>query len=484
MEAAPSRRGRQRTEQDSLGEHAVPALALHGIQTQRAIENYPISGMRASPALIAAYGWLKWAMAGANGELRRLPRRKADAIARAAREVAEHRHDDQFPVDVFQAGAGVSFHMNVNEVIANRAAELLGGRRGRYDRVHPNDDVNLGQSTNDTFPTAVRMAVRTEMDGLMRAAGNCARALGRKSRQFRAVVKSGRTHLQDAVPVTLGQEFGGYAATLEACRGQLAAAARDLEELGLGGSAAGTGLNVPPRAPQLALARLRRQTGHHWRQASNLFAAMQSQLPLAQASAALRNLALELIRISNDLRLLASGPRTGLSEIELPALQPGSSIMPGKVNPVMPEMLAMVCFQVVGNDVATAMALQAGQLELNVMMPAMAHATLQSVTILTRALEAFTDKCVNGIAANRAACNRYAHATLSLATGLNPYIGYRRTAELVKEALHSGRSLLELARAQQVLPEAQLRSVLDPARAAQGGRTGDSNRRKRKPRRA
>lgn len=448
-----------RIEHDSLGEVPVPRAALWGAQTQRAIENYPISGLRAAPALIRAYGLLKAALAEANCEARRLPRTKARAIARAAREVADHRHDEQFPVDVYQAGAGVSFHMNVNEVIAHRASQLLGGRA-----VDANDDVNRGQSTNDTFPTALRMALRFEFDELSAAVEGCARAFAAKGREFRRVAKAGRTHLQDAVPVTLGAEFAAYGVTLRACGRELAHAADGLLELGLGGSAAGNGVNASPQVTRSALAKLRRATGRQWRSAPDLSAAMQSQLPVAAASAAMRNLALELIRITNDLRLLSSGPRTGLAEIALPALQPGSSIMPGKVNPVMPEMLAMVCFQVVGNDTATALALQAGQLELNVMMPAMACATLQSAGILARAVQAFTAKCVRGITADRKRCREYAACTMALATSLTPAFGYARVAKMVQEALRSGRPLLELAlelnRSEKRAPEAEIRRLL------------------------
>ncbi len=455
-----------RRERDSLGPVLVPRCALYGAQTQRAVENYPISGRRAAPALIAAYGWLKACMAEANGGLGLLPRTTARAIARAAREVAEHQLDQHFVVDAFQAGAGVSFHMNVNEVIANRAAELLGGRRGAYDVVHPNDHVNLGQSTNDTFPSALRIALRMEFDPLLAAVERAGDAFRAKARQFAGIVKSGRTHLQDAVPLWLSEELGAYGAALAACHRELAQAADELLELGLGGSAAGTGLNANRRATALALRELSKHTGHRWRTAPDLFQAMQSQQPVARASSAMRNLALELIRISNDLRLLASGPMTGLAEIELPALQPGSSIMPGKVNPVMPEMLAMVSFQVVGNDVAAALAVQAGQLELNVMMPAMALATLDSATILASALDAFTNRCVKGIQANAKRCRAYADATLALATGLNPHIGYTRTAKLVQESLRTGRPLVELALEQRLLPAAQLRRILDPERAA------------------
>ncbi|HEY8056223.1 MAG TPA: aspartate ammonia-lyase [Terriglobales bacterium] len=451
-----------RWEEDSLGRIRVPRSALWGAQTQRALANYPISGQRAAPSLIAAYGWLKWALAGANAAAGELPPGIGRAIQRAAREVAEHRLDAQFPVDVFQAGAGVSFHMNVNEVIANRAQELLGGERGVYDRVHPNDHVNRGQSTNDTFPSALRIALRLEMDRLQPAAAECAEAFRRKGVAFAAIVKSGRTHLQDAVPMRLGQEFAAYAVTLDAAGRELSHAGDGLLELGLGGSAAGTGLNVNPHVTRRALRLLGEQTGHRWLQAGDLCAAMQSQFPVSVTSAAMRNLALELIRISNDLRLLSSGPRTGLHEIILPALQPGSSIMPGKINPVMPEMLAMVAFQVVGNDTAAALALQAGQLELNVMMPAMALATLQSAGILTHALRQFTRLCVRGIRADAARCRAYAAHTLSTATALNPYIGYHRTAELVQEALRSNRPLLELALEKKLLPPQQLRRLLTP----------------------
>ncbi|MGH9519089.1 MAG: lyase family protein, partial [Terriglobales bacterium] len=344
-----------------------------------------------------------------------------------------------------------------------------------YDRVHPNDHVNLGQSTNDTYPSALRMALRMELDGLIRAVQACARAFAAKGREFAGVAKAGRTHLQDAVPVTLGMELGAYGASLLPCAGELRHAADGLLELGLGGSAAGTGMNVDRRATRLALRRMSKQTGHRWRQAANLAAAMQSQLPLSVASAAMRNLALELIRITNDLRLLASGPRAGLHELDLPALQPGSSIMPGKVNPVMPEMLAMVAFQAVGNDTATALAVQAGQLELNVMMPAMARATLESASILTCGLNVFTERCIAGLRAARGGCETSAYATLALAASLNPYIGYSRAAKLVQEALRTGRPLLEVARAAHVLPEAQLKQLLDPV-AATGTRPKRSGR--------
>ncbi len=456
-----------RTERDSLGEHRVPAGAYYGIQTQRALENFPISGLRAEPSLITAYGWIKWSAAQANQELGLLPARISRVITRAAREMAEHKLDSWLLVDAFQAGAGVSFHMNVNEVIANRAAELLGQPLGVYAVVHPNDHVNYGQSTNDTFPTALRIAARLELDELIPALRSCSHALKVKGEEFDAILKAGRTHLQDAVPIRLGQEFAAYGVTLERAAEALEQAGEDLLELGLGGSAVGTGLNTHPRYARLVCRYLCRATGHEWLPAEDMRAAMQSLFPVMGISGRLRDTALELIRISNDLRLLSSGPATGLNEISLPALQPGSSIMPGKVNPVMPEMLAMVCFQVIGNDTAAAMASQAGQLELNVMMPAVAHAVLGASRILTAALKVFTTRCVEGITANEQRCRYYASSTLAQATALNPYLGYALTAQLVKEAQKTGTPLLELVESKQLLPAATLRALLDPAAMTQ-----------------
>ncbi len=459
--AAPKLSSPMRQEKDSLGMHPVPRDAYYGVQTQRAVENYPISGQRASAALIEAYGLQKWASARANEELGMVPRRLARAIQKAALEVAAHRWDPQFVVDVYQAGAGVSFHMNVNEVLANRANQILGGRLGEYKPVHPNDHVNFGQSTNDTFPTAMRIAARLEFDRLVPQVRACGQAFAAKGKEFDGVLKSGRTHMQDAVPIRLGQEFAAYALAFERCAGELEHAAAGLLELGLGGSAVGTGLNTHPRYRVLALRLLSGRTSHNWRPAADMRFAMQSQLPMAVASSALRNLALEVIRISNDLRLLSSGPMTGLNELQLPALQPGSSIMPGKVNPVMPELAAMVSFQAVGNDISVALAVQAGQLELNVMMPAMAHAVLHAAGILRNMLAVFTERCVRGLKANPERCRFYAGATLAQATALNPYIGYARAAELVKEALATNRSLVDLAREKNLLSPAELSRILD-----------------------
>ena len=458
-----------RQEKDSLGYKDVPADVYYGIQTARAVENYPISGMRAHPALIRAIGMEKEAAAAANLELGVLEPKVGQAIVQAAKEVQSGRWNDQFVVDVFQAGAGVSFHMNTNEVIANRAEELAGGKLGEYKIVHPNDHVNYGQSTNDVFPTAMRLATLLELEHLYPVLGDLAAAFEKKGQEFHEILKSGRTHMQDAVPMRLGQEFTAYAGAIRRAEKQIRDSSELLRELGLGGSAVGTGINTHPEYRAKAIANLARISGQKLVPADDMRYAMQSNLTMASLSSALRNLALEIIRISNDLRLLSSGPNTGLGEINLPALQPGSSIMPGKINPVMPELAAMVSFQVVGNDLAVAMAVQAGQLELNVMMPAMAYNVLQSITILTHTLRVFTDRCVAGISANAKRNEFYAQSTVSLATALNPYIGYAKAAEIAKESVETGKSIIEIARAKGYLTEAQINEILDPARMAGAG---------------
>lgn len=477
---------RTRIEHDSLGAVEVPSEAYYGAQTVRAVENFPISGLRAHPVLIRAYGLLKLACAEANLALGMIPPRKARAIIRAAKEVAEGRLNDQFPVDVYQAGAGVSFHMNVNEVIANRAIGYLGGKRGDYSLVHPNDDVNFGQSTNDTFPTAMRLAILLLLEDFYPALGELEQAFREKGREFDGILKSGRTHLQDAVPIRLGQEFAAYAETLRQARDSIMLNARGLGELGIGGSAAGTGLNTHPRFPAEVVKRLSRLMGRlsgvKLSAARDLRAAMQSQMPVAAVSGALRNLALELTRIANDLRLLSSGPHTGLGEITLPALQPGSSIMPGKVNPVMAELLNMVAFQVVGCDTVVALAVQAGQLELNVMMPAMAWNVLHAVEVLKNTCRVVARRCVRGIKANREVCERYAYGTPSIAAALNPVIGYARAAEIVKKALASGKSVREVALEEKVLSPRDLDRVLDPRRMTEPGLTLPRRRGKTKAR--
>jgi aspartate ammonia-lyase len=463
-----------RTEKDSLGTKELPADVYYGVQTARAVENYPISGMRAHPTLIRALAMVKEAAAEANRDLGLIDSTIADAIIKTAKEVEQGKWDKEFVVDVFQAGAGVSFHMNTNEVIANRAIEILGGALGDYSKVHPNDHVNYGQSTNDVFPTGMRLATLLELEKLYPVLDSLVAGLERKGKEFHEILKSGRTHMQDAVPMRLGQEFSAYAGAIRRAKDAIRANAELLRELGLGGSAVGTGINTHPDYRELVIKNLSRISGQKLVPVDDMRYAMQSNLAMASVSSALRNLALEVIRISNDLRLLSSGPNTGFAEINLPALQPGSSIMPGKINPVIPELAAMVSFQVVGNDVAVAMAVQAGQLELNVMMPTMAYSVLQSITILTNMLRQFTDKCVAGITANDHRCNFYVQATVSLATALNPYIGYAKAAEIAKEAVATGRSIIEIAREKQLLSEKEIDEILDPVRMTEPVRPLDA----------
>ncbi len=458
-----------RREKDSIGFVEVPAQAYYGAQTARAVDNYPISGMRAHPLLIRALGMVKHATALANKDLGLVEPRRADAIAQAAQEVIDGKWDNEFMVDVFQAGAGVSLHMNTNEVLANRANEIMAGKTGgsklgEYEHVHPNDHVNYGQSTNDVFPTAMRVATLLALATLYPVLDSLAGNIEKKAAEFNGVMKSGRTHLQDAVPIRLGQEFAAYAVAIRKADKNIRQAAESLRELGLGGSAVGTGINTHPDYRVKAVANLAKLSGQKLTPAEDMRWAMQSNACMAQVSAALRGLALEIIRISNDLRLLASGPNTGLAEIFLPSLQPGSSIMPGKINPVMPELAAMVCFQVIGNDTAIAYAVQAGQLELNVMMPTMAYNAMQSITILTNMLRQFDLHCVRGITANEKRCEFYAQSTVSLATALNPYIGYAKAAEIVKESVATGRSIIELAREKKLLSEKEIAEILDPVR--------------------
>lgn len=455
---------KMRTEKDSLGEKQVPADAYFGIQTQRAVENYPISGYRAHPHLIRAMGMIKKAAALANRELKLLDNKRAAAIIQASEEVIAGKFDDQFVVDVYQAGAGVSFHMNTNEVIANRAIEILGGRRGDYEVCHPNDHVNFGQSTNDVFPTAMRLAAVILLDDVLHSLGELERSFARKGKAFDHILKSGRTHMMDAVPIRLGQEFSSYATAMRRAADVLRQAQEGLRELGLGGSAVGTGVNTHPKYQKLAVQHLSKVSGQKLIATDDLRYAMNSNLALSVASSALRNLALELIRISNDLRLLSSGPNTGFAEIVLPALQPGSSIMPGKINPVMGELTAMVCFQAVGADLATAMAVQAGQLELNVMMPTMAWNVLHAAEILKNTMRVLAEKCVDGITANEARCRYYANATVAIAAALNPYIGYAAAAEIAKESVKTGRTVTEIALGRKLLDEKLLREILDPYR--------------------
>jgi aspartate ammonia-lyase len=407
---------------------------------------------------------IKMAAANVNRELGLIDERRARAIRRGAAEVADGRWNSEFVVDVYQAGAGVSFHMNANEVIANRAIELLGGKRGDYQICHPNDHVNCSQSTNDVFPTAMRLASIFLLNDVLQAVTEIAKSFSVQAKAFDRILKSGRTHLMDAMPIRLGQEFAAYATSMRRCEGVLEYSVGMLKEVGLGGTAVGTGVNTHPKFQKLVVRELSRISGEALRPTDDMRYAMQSNLAMSVASSALRNLALELIRIGNDLRLLASGPNTGLAEIELPALQPGSSIMPGKVNPVMAELTAMVGFQAVGADVVTALAVQAGQLELNVMMPAMAWNVLHSAEILKNTIRALAKKCVDGISAKEERCRYYASATISIAAALNPYIGYAAAAEIAKESVKTGRPIAEIALERKLLDEKMLLEILDPMR--------------------
>jgi fumarate hydratase class II/aspartate ammonia-lyase len=459
-----------RVERDTMGEVAVPVDALYGAQTARALENFPISGLRAHPAFVDATVTVKLAAAQVNAGLGLLPRRKARAIEQAAREVLEGRWRDQFVVDVYQAGAGTSHHMNVNEVLANRACEILGGRRGDRGLVDPNDDVNMAQSTNDVVPTAMRLAALQLTPPAVEALQALAATFEEKARAWDDVVKAGRTHLMDATPIRLGQEVSGWAAALRAAAARILSALPEMGALGIGGTAVGTGLNADPRYARRMVARLASLTGAPLVASPNPFYAMQSLAPFASLSGALRVAALELIRIGGDVRLLGSGPNTGLRELKLPAVQPGSSIMPGKVNPSMAEMLAMVSYQVLGLDAAIAAATAAGQLELNVMMPLIAFDLCHALGILEAAVRAFDERCARGLEADEARCREYAERTVSLATALAPRIGYGAAAEIVHDAVRRGRSIIAVAVEKGALGEAEARRVLDPGRSTRPGR--------------
>jgi aspartate ammonia-lyase len=432
-----------RTEKDSLGDYQVPQDAWYGIQTARAIDNFPISGRRPDPDFIRAHVLIKLAAARANCQPGWLSVEKRDAIVAACEHILQGECLDQFVVDRFQAGAGTSHNMNTNEVLANLANVALGGEKGAYKPVNPNDDVNMGQSTNDTIPTAIRLACMAKLPRLVDAARRMAAEFERLAEREKDTVKSGRTHLQDAVPTTIGIELAAYAWTLRRAADNLASCRDKLAEIGLGGSAAGTALNTSPGYPEKVAAELARLTGEPIK-SSQLAAQMQSMLDLQDLSARIRGLALELTRIANDLRLLASGPRTGLGEITLPAVQPGSSIMPGKVNPVMFEMLNQVCFQVMGQDHAVALMTQAGQLELNVMMPAMGSALFDAMDWLTHAMNAATEKNLKGIVVNRERCAFFIHQSVGLATLLYTQIGYMQAAEIAKESEKSGRPVKDI----------------------------------------
>jgi len=459
-----------RIEKDSLGEFKVPAEAWYGIQTARAVENFPISGRRPDVDFIKAHVLIKLAAARANCQPGWLDATRRDAIVAACERILAGEFLDQFVVDRFQAGAGTSHNMNTNEVIANLANVALGGRKGEYKPIHPNDHVNMGQSTNDTIPTAIRLACLMKLPRLLEAVGAMAAEFERIGHEERDTVKSARTHLQDAVPTTVGREFAAYGWTLRRIMDELAAVRPRLCEIGLGGSAAGTGLNTAPGYPQRVAEELARLTGEPI-VSSHLTAQMQSMYDLQRLSAALRGLALELTRISNDIRLLASGPRTGLGEITLPPVQPGSSIMPGKVNPVMFEMLNQVCYQVLGQDAAVAWMTQAGQLELNVMMPALGSALFDAMDWLTHAIRAATEKNLKGLKVNRERCYAFIHASVGLATLLNPRIGYMKAAEIAKESESTGRPVREIVASHGIMSAEEFDALV--LQAARDGRIGD-----------
>lgn len=433
-----------RAERDSLGEVRVPGEALYGAQTQRAVENFPISGLRPWRAFIWSMAMIKRAAAEVNRDLGLLDTERAKAIIQAAQEVIEGKWDNQFVVDPFQAGAGTSHNMNVNEVIANRATQILGGKSGEY-RVNPNDHVNMAQSTNDTIPTAIRLGALWRLDEVLEVVDGLASALHEKALEFDDIVKSGRTHLQDAVPVRLGQEFSAYSCAVSRDAERIRHSAEGLRRLGIGGTATGTGLNAHPEYHKRMVKKLSELTGIKLYESDNLFESMQSMADIADFSASLRTLAITLVRIANDFRLLASGPSTGLDEIRLPPVQPGSSIMPGKVNPVMAEMLDMAMFHVQGCDHTITLAAQAGQLELNVMMPIIAHNLFESMQVVIGSVKAFTDKAVRGLIANRSKAEGWLEKNAIIITALNPLIGYSQGAKLVKEALATDKTVRQLA---------------------------------------
>jgi aspartate ammonia-lyase len=433
-----------RIERDPLGEFEVPSDAYYGVQTQRARDNFQISGLTAPDSLVSATVLVKRAAAEANRELQRLDARRANAIIAAADEILGGKLRDQFVVDVYQAGAGTSHNMNTNEVLANRAAEILGGAKGTYIEVHPNDHVNMGQSTNDVFPTATRVALATEHLSFSAECRALAHAFEKKSTEFADVLKVGRTHLQDAVPITLGQEFGGYAACMVANAAAAEVGVQALHELNLGATALGTGLNAGDDYTQLAIAALARLTALPMRPAANRFRVTQSMGDVVAYSGALRRTAVELAKIASDLRLLSMGPRAGIAEIKLPAVQPGSSIMPGKVNPSIPEMVNQVCYQVYGCDITVMTAGEAGQLDLNVMMPVIAWNALHAQRILTNAMRTLRERTVDGIEADRARARELLDRSTAVATALSPYIGYAATAEVAKQAVASERPIRDI----------------------------------------
>lgn len=454
-----------RIEKDTMGKVTLPDNVYYGAQTKRAVINFPISGLRLPARFVRAQGIVKLAAARANGNLGLINKKIFRAIEKAALEVIKGKHNKHFVVDVYQAGAGTSQNMNANEVIANRAIELLGGKKGDYGVINPNDHVNMAQSTNDTIPTSMYISSYEAIkDDLIPSLKGLKKSLTGKAKEFDKIVKSGRTHMQDAVPIRLGQEFSGYAGAVGNDINRIQSASNSLLNLPIGGNALGTGINAHPKFRSSVIKEINKISGIRFRSCENLFEGIQNVNPAHEISASLRGAAITLTKIANDIRLLSSGPRTGFAEIILPAVQPGSSIMPGKVNPVMAEMLNMVCFQVIGNDTAIAYAMQASQLELNVMMPMIAHNLLFSIDILANGINAFDEKCVSDIKADKKKCNDYANATLAMATALNPVIGYASAAEISKEAYRTGKTVKQLIVEKGIASEKEADRMLDPGR--------------------
>ncbi|MCZ6506805.1 MAG: class II fumarate hydratase [Acidobacteria bacterium] len=459
-----------RTERDSLGEVQVPADAYYGAQTERARQNFPVSGLTFPRRFIAAMGLIKSEAAKVNAAMEIVPAELAAAICQAADEVVEGEHDAHFPLDIFQTGSGTSTNMNTNEVVSNRAIEILGGEMGSKTPVHPNDHVNAGQSSNDTIPTAIHISAYGALaEDLEPALEQLARSLEAKAVEFDDVVKIGRTHLQDAVPIRLGQEFSGYAQQIRNSQARVAAVKPRLAELALGGTAVGTGLNAPPGFADQVIAGMAERTGHAFLPAPNKFEALASKDAAVEASGAVRTLAVSLTKIANDLRWIGSGPRCGIGEINLPSLQPGSSIMPGKVNPVIPESVLMVAAQVIGNDATVAWGGAAGNFELNVMMPVIAFNLLQSIEISANAARLLAERCIDGLVANVERNREMIEKSMAMVTALAPRIGYDKAAEIAKESFKTGRTIREIAMEREVLPPDELERALDPRAQTEGG---------------
>jgi len=459
-----------RIEKDSLGELKVPTDAYYGVQTQRAVENFPISELKPHPDWVKATVLVKKAAAIVNNKLGLLDKKKTDAILQACDEVLSGKFADQFVVDVYQAGAGTSHNMNTNEMLSNRAIEILGGKRGDYSLVSPNDDVNMAQSTNDVIPAVIRVSSIIMIDKFLSVLNDLADSFDKKAKEFDHVIKSGRTHLQDATPIRLGQEFSGYGACVRGHIGRVKQVREDLSYLGIGGTAVGTGVNAHPQYREMMVKELSDLTGVSFKPARNYFEAMQSMAGAASLSGALRNLALDMTRISNDLRLLSSGPRTGLAEVKLPAVQPGSSIMPGKVNPSILEMVNMVSYQVIGLDTTVAYAAQAGQLELNVMMPVIGFNLTFALEIYRNALHVMKVKCIDGLEADEAVCRDFADKSVSIVTALTPHIGYSKAAEVVKEAVAHNKTIRAVLLEKKLVDEKMLNEILDPHKLTEVGR--------------